>query len=59
MKFTDAQGRRPRLLKRSALAVTQDASLGAMASSPFQNARTVSRNWSFHSAHPGGKPPTW
>ena len=29
------------------------------AMSPFQKLRTVSRNWSFHSAHPGGKPPTW
>ena len=59
MKLTLAQGLRPRRLNLSAEAQSRAASSGGIASSPFQNARTVSRKRSFHSAQPGGKPPTW
>jgi hypothetical protein len=58
-RLTDDQGRRPRLLKRSPDAVILRANSGVMPSSPFQKRRTVSRNLSFHSAHPGGNRPTW
>ena len=59
MKFTVDHGLRPRLLNRSAEADIRFAIAGTMPSSPFQNRRTSSRNLSFHSAQPGGKPPTW
>ena len=51
-------GRRPRWLNLSPEPVMRVASSAATSSSPFQNERTVSRNLSFHSAQPGGKPPT-
>ena len=33
--------------------------IAAAVASPLQKSRTVSRNLSFHSAHPGGNAPTW
>ena len=45
--------------KQSAEADSRVASSASLPSSPFQKDRTVSRNLSFHSAQPGGKPPTW
>ena len=58
-KLTLAQGLRPRWLKQSAEAASRVAISASLPSSPFQKSRTVSRNLSFHSAQPGGKPPTW
>ena len=58
-RVTEANGRRPRWLYRSPEAVRRLASSASSPSSPFQKARTLSRNLSFHSAQPGGKPPTW
>ncbi|MNV82031.1 hypothetical protein D3C71_1757420 [compost metagenome] len=59
MKLTEAYGRRPRLLNMSPEAVMRDAKSANWPSSPFQNARAVSRKRSFHSAQPGAKLPTW
>ena len=42
----------------SAEAASRVAISGNLPSSPFQKLRTVSRNLSFHSAQPGGNPPT-
>ncbi|MNN97931.1 hypothetical protein D3C81_2171960 [compost metagenome] len=58
MKFTEEYGRRPRWLNISPEAVMRLAKSATWPSSPFQNARTVSRNLSFHSTQPGGKLPT-
>ena len=52
-------GRRPRRPWISADPENREAKFGRWPSSPFQNLRTVSRYWSFHSAQPGGKLPTW
>src|ERR1700733_13295446 len=58
MKLIDAHGLRPWWLKTEGEAhrVSVRAEGGDL---PSQNFRVVSRNLSFHSAHPGGKPPTW
>ena len=59
MKLTLAQGLRPRRSNRSPEAVTRAAnSAQRCRRRPSSSARTVSRNLSFHSAQPGGKPPT-
>jgi len=58
-KLMLAQGRRPRRPWMSAEPENREAKTGRRPSSPFQNLRTVSRYWSFHSAQPGGKLPTW
>ncbi len=56
-KLTQAQALRPRWLKQSPDAERHGARALAD-TSPRQKSRTVSRNLSFHSAQPGGKPPT-
>jgi hypothetical protein len=57
-KLMLAQGRRPQPWM-SADPENREAKAGRWPSLPFQNLRTVSRYWSFHSAQPGGKLPTW
>src|SRR5580693_9528402 len=56
-KLTLAHGFRPRKLNLSAEAHSRGASVFALAC-PRQKSRTSSRKRSFHSAQPGGNPPT-
>ena len=57
-KFTEAQVWRPEGAKISREPVIAWASFGSWPGSPRQKARMVSRNWSFQSDQPIGKPPT-
>src|ERR1700730_11740031 len=58
MKLTQAEGFLPNRLNRLGEATNRVDKADAP-TSPFQKARTSSRNPSFHSAHPGGNSPTW
>src|ERR1700739_2172824 len=58
MKLTQAEGFLPSRSKRSGEATRRVDKFEAP-TSPFQKERTLSRNLSFHSAHPGGNSPTW
>src|SRR6266478_1568741 len=58
IKLTQAEGFLPSRSNRSGEATKRVDNADAL-TSPFQKARTSSRNLSFHSAQPGGNSPTW